>query len=247
MEEKSQQTPFFEVKDLQVSYVGVPNALNQASLEIKEKNIVALFGINGAGKSTLLRAICGLIPFMGGRIDQGMIKLKDEALHNLKSYQILKKGIAMVPEGRRIFKELTVEENLLIGAYIQYKKKGVPLKMIYEYFPVLLEKRRIHGGNLSGGEQQMLAISRALMCNPTLLLIDELSLGLAPLIVRHLFRLIQQLRNSEGKTILLVEQNVPAALPVCEYAYILEIGRIGMSGTPDEIRSNEDVWHYYLK
>lgn len=240
--------PVLEIKNLTVSYLGTIKALSEVSISVQEKNIVALIGTNGAGKSTLLLATCGLIPFMNGRIVSGTIDYRGKDICNWNSNRIIREGISLVPEGRRIFKELSVEENLLIGAYTHYRKRSNALKTAYEYFPVLLEKRRkIPAGYLSGGEQQMLAIARSLMCHPKMLLLDEVSLGLAPLIVEHIYSIIQKLKKTEGLSMLIVDQNVPNALAACDYAYIFEIGRIAMGGMPEEIRSREDIWEFYLR
>ncbi|HBT40058.1 MAG: ABC transporter related [Thermotoga sp. 50_1627] len=230
-----------EVRDLHVSY-GAIKALKGISFKVEKGKVVTLIGSNGAGKTTTLKAICGLV-----RVQSGNVFLNGENITNKPTNEIVSKKIAMVPEGRRIFPNLTVYENLLVGAYQRNDKDGIQedMEWIFSLFPVLKERLNQKGGTLSGGEQQMLAIGRALMSRPDLLMLDEPSLGLAPIIVEQLFEVIQKI-HSEGKTILLIEQNAYAALNIADYAYVLETGRIVLQGTGKELLANEEVKRAYL-
>jgi branched-chain amino acid transport system ATP-binding protein len=230
-----------EVVDLSVSY-GAIRAVQGVSLKVPDGKIVALIGTNGAGKSTTLRTICGL-----QRPDSGKILLDGEDVSRLPPQDIVKRGISMVPEGRRVFPDLTVYENLSLGAYVRTDRAAVKESMegVYALFPRLRERERQLAGTLSGGEQQMLALGRALMADPKLLLMDEPSLGLAPVLVQEIFALIGRI-NRQGKTLLLIEQNARAALTVCDYAYVLETGQIAMEGTGRELLNNDDVRKVYL-
>ncbi|MCH7472099.1 ABC transporter ATP-binding protein [bacterium] len=229
------------VRGLQVSY-GAVRALHGISFDVRQGEIVTLIGANGAGKSTTLNTIMGLVRARGGEVIY-----KGGPITNQQTFQIVRQGLALSPEGRRIFLNLTVRENLEIGSLVtpdaQTKKRL--LDEVYELFPRIRERLRQIAGTLSGGEQQMLAISRAMMQNPQLLLLDEPSLGLAPNLVQEIFAKIRFL-NSEGKTILLVEQNAYQALRICQRAHVLEQGRIVMSGTGDELRNNPKVKEAYL-
>jgi branched-chain amino acid transport system ATP-binding protein len=217
-------------------------ALDRVTLEAPEGAVVALLGANGAGKSTTLRVISGLLAPTGGRvIYHGM----DLATHAPGSR--VRAGVVHVPEGRQIFADFTVEENLLIGGYTASAADlRVRRQEVYEYFPRLRERRHQRAGTLSGGEQQMLAIGRALMAGPRLLLLDEPSLGLAPLIVRDIYRIIHAINQERRVTVLLVEQNASLALDIASYAYVLETGRVVVEGPPDHLRGNEDVRRSYL-
>lgn len=230
-----------KVENLVVSYGGI-EALKGISLEVPEGKIVTLIGANGAGKSTLLRSIIGLV-----KPDSGSIAYNDKQLMGLNSQQIVENGITLVPEGRRIFPNLTVLENLQIGAYLRNDKDGIAedIRWIYNLFPRLEERSWQMAGTLSGGEQQMLAVGRALMCRPKVLMMDEPSLGLAPLIIKDIFNIIQEI-NRQGMTILLIEQNANMALKVADLAYVLETGRITMSGTGRELLENPDIKAAYL-
>ena len=229
------------IKNLHVYYGGI-HALKGISLEVGEGKIVTLIGANGAGKSTTLRTISGIV-----RPREGQIIFEGQDITGLPAYKIVGMGIAMVPEGRRIFPELTVTENLLLGAHIRRDAEGVQkdLEWICELFPILKERASQSAGTLSGGEQQMLAIGRALMSRPRLLLMDEPSLGLAPFLVKEVFKTIRQLHD-EGTTILLVEQNARAALRIADYGYVLETGKIVLEGTGQELVHNDDVRKAYL-
>jgi branched-chain amino acid transport system ATP-binding protein len=229
------------IENLHVYYGGI-HALKGISLEVDEGQIVTLIGANGAGKSTTLRAISGIV-----RPQEGQITFENQDMTRFPAYEIVEQGIAMVPEGRRVFPDLTVLENLLLGAHTRRDPAGVQkdLEWICQLFPILEERASQSAGTLSGGEQQMLAVGRALMSRPRLLLMDEPSLGLAPNLVKEVFRTIRQLHD-EGTTILLVEQNARAALRIADYGYILETGEIVLQGTGKELAHNDDVRKAYL-
>jgi len=230
-----------EVKDLVVSYGGI-EALKGISFKVNEGEIATLIGANGAGKSTTLRAITSLVPVKGGSI------LYDgQDITHLDTQKIVEKGIALVPEGRRVFANLTVLENLKIGAYLRKDKAEIEkdIKYIYSLFPRLEERSWQLAGTLSGGEQQMLAVGRAMMTRPRMIMMDEPSLGLAPLVVKDIFSIIKRLRE-EGITILLIEQNANAALGCADYGYVMQTGRITLSGTGQELLTNKSVQEAYL-
>ena len=230
-----------EVRDLHVYYGGI-HALQGISLSVPDGSVVTLLGANGAGKTTTLRTILGLV-----RPTQGEITFDGASLLGKRPHQIVQLGIAMAPEGRRIFPDLSVWENLLMGAYSRTDSEGIKrdLAWVLELFPRLAERKKQAGGTLSGGEQQMLAVARALMAHPKLLLLDEPSLGLAPVLITELYRAFGQI-HEEGRTILLVEQNARAALSVAEYGYVLETGRIVAHGSKEELVSSELVKKAYL-
>lgn len=230
-----------KVENLVVSYGGI-EALKGISLEVPKGEIVTLIGANGAGKSTLLRSIVGLV-----KPQSGKITYEGEDITGRNSQQIVKKGLTLVPEGRRIFPNLTVLENLQIGAYMRTDKDGIEkdIKRMYELFPRLEERSWQMAGTLSGGEQQMLAVGRALLSRPQLLMMDEPSLGLAPLIIKDIFSIMQEI-NQQGMTILLIEQNANMALKVAHRAYVLETGKITMSGTGAELLENSEIKAAYL-
>ncbi|MCL1795960.1 MAG: ABC transporter ATP-binding protein [Clostridia bacterium] len=230
-----------EVRDLKVSFGGI-EALKGISFDVEQGSIVTLIGANGAGKSTTLRAVSGLVtPFMGS------IQFDGQELVKLDAQKIVELGIAMVPEGRRVFPNLTVLENLKVGAYLQHDKHAVErsVEHVYTLFPRLKERSWQLAGTLSGGEQQMLAVGRGLMSTPRILMMDEPSLGLAPMVVRDIFSIIKTL-NADGITILLIEQNANAALKAADYGYVMETGRITMEGTGEELLGNEEVRAAYL-
>lgn len=229
-----------EVNDLQV-YYGVIQALKGISFEVNEGEIIALIGANGAGKTTTLHALTGLIP------KTGVIKYKGENITKLPGFKLVPMGIAHVPEGRRVFAHLTVLQNLKMGAYTRTDKKEIEdtLEMIYKRFPRLEERKNQMAGTLSGGEQQMLAVGRAMMTRPKLMMMDEPSLGLAPLVVRDIFHIIRQL-SKEGITILLIEQNANAALKCAKYGYVLETGKITMQGEGTSLLEDPRVRDAYL-
>ncbi|MEG0377068.1 MAG: ABC transporter ATP-binding protein [Eubacterium sp.] len=228
-----------KINNLQVNYGGI-EAVKNISLEVKEGNIVTLIGANGAGKSTTLRSIVGLVKASGGSIT-----LDGEELIGLDTTKIVGKGISLVPEGRHVFPDLSVIENLKIGAYMRKDNLNSDIEHIYTLFPRLKERSWQMAGTLSGGEQQMLAVGRAMMSRPKILMMDEPSLGLAPLVVQGIFDIIKEL-NHEGMTILLIEQNANLALHAANYAYVLETGCITMEGTGQELLSNEAIKAAYL-
>ena len=236
------------LNNIQVIYSDVILVLKGLSLEVAEGQIVALLGANGAGKTTTLKAISGLLKTEQGRVTDGSIELMGRRIDGLDPEDICRRGIVQVMEGRKVLETLTVEENLRIGAYTRRDPDGVQrdLKMIYDYFPVLVARRHQVAGYLSGGEQQMLVIGRALMARPKLLLLDEPSLGLAPLLVREIFGIIRKIHDEQGTTFLLVEQNAQLALRIADYGYIMENGRIVFDGPADQLRGNEDVREFYL-
>lgn len=230
-----------KINDLNVFYGGI-HAIKGISLEVPKGNIVTLIGTNGAGKTSTLRSICGLV-----KAKKGKINFSNEDITNKPTDEIVKRGIAMVPEGRNIFPNLTVQENLNIGAFIRENQEQIDKdqKWIFQLFPRLKERLWQKGGTLSGGEQQMLAVARGLMSRPKLLMLDEPSLGLAPLLVKEIFEILTQI-HQEGLTILLIEQNAFAALKIADYAYVLETGRIVLEGPGKELLKNEQVRKVYL-
>lgn len=231
-----------EVKDLQVRY-GVIPALKGVSFDVEEGEVVALIGANGAGKTTTLHAISGIVKKAGGSVT-----FDGNDITNKHAHEIVGLGISQVQEGRGVFSQLTVLENLKIGAYLRKDKDGIEadLKKVYDLFPRLEERKIQLAGTLSGGEQQMLAIGRALMSNPQMLLLDEPSMGLSPLIVENIFRTIKRLNKERHMTILLVEQNAQMALYAAHRAYVVETGEIVMSGTSKELKSNDEIKKSYL-
>ena len=230
-----------KVENLVVSYGGI-EALKGVSLEVPEGEIVTLIGANGAGKSTLLRSIIGLV-----KVASGEITYNDKKINGLNSQKIVQTGITLVPEGRRVFPNLSVLENLKIGAYMRNDNEGIEkdINWVYELFPRLQERSWQMAGTLSGGEQQMLAVGRALMCRPKLLMMDEPSLGLAPLIIKDIFSIIREI-NRKGMTILLIEQYANMALKIADKAYVLETGNITMTGTGLELLENPEIAAAYL-
>jgi branched-chain amino acid transport system ATP-binding protein len=235
-------TILLKVENLHIFY-GSIEALKGISLEVSEGEIVAVLGANGAGKSTLLRAISGLLP-----IRNGNIQLRGEKLNKVQAYEIVIKGISHAPEGRKVFITLTVEENLNLGAYTHRKDAKVitdAKERVFNLFPILKARRNQLAGTLSGGEQQMLSIGRALMSTPRILLLDEPSLGLAPLLVKQIFQIIREI-NNQGISILLVEQNARKALSIAHRGYVLETGNISISGLASDLKSNQKVQEAYL-
>lgn len=235
------------VRHVEVVYNGVAQVLRGVNLDVAQGKVVALLGGNGAGKTTLLRAITGLLGVHGGEVTKGEVLFNGQSLIGLDAPKIVSVGIAQVMEGRRIFAELSIEENLRTGAFTNRDRAGAAKTMaeIYEMFPVLGERRSQHAGYLSGGEQQMLAIGRAMMAAPKLLLLDEPSLGLAPLIVEQIGDIIRQV-NANGTSVLLIEQNAHMALGVSDFASILEHGRVVKSGPSAELRADKDIQDFYL-
>lgn len=227
------------VKDLNVCY-GAIHAIHDVSLEVHDGEIVSLIGANGAGKTTILHTITGL-----KKAKSGSVTYNDADLLKTDPSKIITLGIAHVPEGRHIFPGMTVEENLEMGAYIRKDDLSASIKEVYERFPRLKERRRQLAGTLSGGEQQMLAVGRALMSRPSILLMDEPSMGLSPLLVKEIFKIIQEV-HKQGMTVLLVEQNAKMALSISDRAYVLETGRISMSGAASDLLNDEKVKKAYL-
>lgn len=228
-----------KITDLKVNYGGI-EAVKGISFEVPEKSIVTLIGANGAGKSTTLRTICGLVKPAGGKVE-----FMGEDITGKDPTSIVSRGITLVPEGRKIFPNLTVLENLKIGAYLRNDDISEDLKWVYNLFPRLKEREWQLGGTLSGGEQQMLAVGRALMSRPKLMMMDEPSLGLAPLIVSNIFEIIKEV-NRLGVTILLIEQNANMALQTADIGYVMETGRITLSGSGQDLMNNPDVRAAYL-
>ncbi len=237
-----------ELNSVEVIYSEVILVLKGISMAVPEKNIVALLGANGAGKTTTLKAISGLLHSEDGEVTSGSIHFLDKPTHHEEPENIVRMGLVQVMEGRRILEHLTVEQNLIVGGKLQkdWQELKNALERIYNYFPKLKDMKNRVSGYLSGGEQQMLVIGRALMAKPKLILLDEPSLGLAPLIVAEIFELIQKLQKEENLSILLVEQNARGALSIADYGYVLENGRIVLNGTGSELRENEDVKEFYM-
>ena len=229
----------FTITDLKVNYGGI-EAVRGVTYNVHQGQIVSLIGANGAGKSSTLRAIAGLV-----KPKSGTVEFLGEDITGKDPNYIVQKGVILVPEGRRIFPDLTVEENLRIGAYLRKDDISEDLKWVYDLFPRLKERHWQAGGTLSGGEQQMLAVGRALMSKPKVLMMDEPSLGLAPIVVKEIFDIIQEV-NRQGVTILLIEQNANMALKVATYGYVMETGRVTMEGTGAELQENEAVKAAYL-
>ncbi|MCZ7560169.1 MAG: ABC transporter ATP-binding protein [Burkholderiaceae bacterium] len=240
-------TPILTVNNIEVVYDEVILVLRGVSLEVPEGEIVALLGPNGAGKSTTLKAISGLLRTEDGEVTRGNVTFMGEEIANMAPEQIVRRGIFQVMEGRRIVEDMTVIENLRLGAYTRRDNAGVrrDLDMVFDFFPRLRERTGL-AGYLSGGEQQMLAISRALMARPKMILLDEPSMGLSPLLVKEVFGIIRQLNRELKITILLVEQNARMALHAASYGYIMESGKIVLDGTQADLIDNEDVREFYL-
>ncbi|HKM05649.1 MAG TPA: ABC transporter ATP-binding protein [Sphaerochaeta sp.] len=229
-----------EIRDLKVCYGGIV-ALNGISFDVNEREIVTLIGANGAGKSTTLRSIMGLVPLTSGTVFYDGVKI-----NGMDTRKIVEMGLVLVPEGRRVFPNLTTLENLKIGGYLQdSKREHQALEHVYELFPRLLERHWQLAGTLSGGEQQMLAVGRALMANPKVIMMDEPSLGLAPLVVKDIFSIIKKI-NEEGVTVLLIEQNANVALKTAHQGYVMETGNITLKGPGRELLENEDIKVAYL-
>ena len=237
-----------KVNNIEASYLGVIRVLYGISLEVGDGQIVALIGANGGGKTTTLKAITCLLRTEQGAITSGDITLDGKRIDRFSPEQIANLGISQVMEGRRTLEHLTVEENLMVGAYRRRDRAGVKrdLETVYDYFPRIREYRKRVSGYLSGGEQQMMVIGRALMADPQLMLLDEPSLGLAPLAVQSIYEIIKQINKDRGLPMLIVEQNVKAALGVADYGYVMENGRIVLSGPAEKLRDNEDVKEFYM-
>ncbi len=245
---KSSAQPLLSLNNVEVIYDDVILVLKGMSLEVYEGQIVALLGANGAGKSTTLKAISGLLKGEEGEVTDGSITYQGERINTVDPEKRVRKGIFQVMEGRRVFDDLNVDENLIAGAHTRKSRHEVKrdMEVVFDYFPRLTERRHSLAGYLSGGEQQMLAIGRALMARPKLMLLDEPSLGLAPLLVREIFDIIHRINQEEGTTILLVEQNARIALSIADYGYIMENGKIVLDDPVDKLKQNEDVKEFYL-
>jgi len=237
-----------KLKNIEIVYNDVILAVRGISLEVPQGSIVALLGSNGAGKSTILKAISKVLDIEEGEIEEGTIEFEGQRIDGLRPEAIVRMGILQVPEGRGIFDDLTVFENLRIGAFTRrdLSHASHDFEAVLNYFPVLRDRQTQLAGYLSGGEQQMLAIARALMAKPKALMLDEPSLGLGPLIIREIFRIIQKIKLEEGAGILLVEQNANIALSISDYGYIMENGKIVLDGSSEKLMKNEDVKEFYL-
>jgi branched-chain amino acid transport system ATP-binding protein len=230
------------VKNIE-SYYGPIMAIKGVSLDVEEGNIVTILGANGAGKTTILKTISGVI-----EPEKGTIEFMGKRIERMSPEKIVRMGISHVPEGREVFHDLTVRENLMMGSYLRGDRDGIhaDLKTVFGYFPILQERSSQLAGNMSGGEQQMLAIARALMARPRLLLLDEPSLGLAPCLVKEIFEIIKRINQEQKTTILIVEQNALMALTLAQFGYVLEIGRIVMADICRDLMENEDIKEFYL-
>jgi branched-chain amino acid transport system ATP-binding protein len=236
------------LEKVEVAYGGVIRVLRGISLEVAAGSAVALLGANGAGKSTTLKAISNLLLMEGGRVTQGRVTFRGRAIDGLDPAEVVELGIAHVMEGRRLFPQLTVLENLRTGAFGRNDREGVvrDLERVMEYFPRLRDRRDLKAGYLSGGEQQMVALGRGLMARPKLMLLDEPSMGLAPMVVKEIFEIIRRLRTDEGVSILLAEQNAARALALVDYGYVLENGHVVLEGPARKLAENDDVKRFYL-
>ena len=236
------------LNNVEVRYLGSILALRGIYMEVDKSKIVCLLGANGAGKSTALKAISGLLRTEEGKVTGGNIQFEEERIDNLPPEDIVRKGIVQVCEGRRIFESLNVEETLRAGAYAFGNGEGLKkkLNMVYNYFPKLKDLKSQTSGYLSGGEQQMLVIGRALMAGPELMLLDEASLGLSPLLVEEIFRIVKNINVEKNTAVLLVEQNAIAALSIAEYGYVMENGKIVLDGPAAKLRANEDIREFYM-
>ena len=223
------------------TFYGAIMALRGVSIDVEEGEIVTILGANGAGKTTLMKTICGLMD-----PEKGSVTLLGERIEGMDPDRIVKKGLALVPEGREVFPYLTIEENLRLGAFTRRDAIGGALALVYQYFPILKERRKQAAGFLSGGQQQMLAIGRGLMARPKLMLLDEPSLGLSPLLTQEIFGIIARLNAEQGVTMLVVEQNAHIALATAHKGYVLETGRIVMAGPAETLRNSPDIQEFYL-
>jgi branched-chain amino acid transport system ATP-binding protein len=237
-----------KLNNIEVVYDRTILVLRGVSFEVPEGQIVALLGSNGAGKSTTLKTISGILRPERGEVTAGSVEFKGVRIDHYEPSDVVQLGIAQVMEGRRVFGLLTAEENLIAGAHTRRDRGQISkdMALVYEYFPLLAERKHVKAGYLSGGEQQMLAIGRGLMSRPKLMLLDEPSLGLAPLLVEEIFAIVQRLNQQEGMTVLLVEQNATMALTIAQHGYIMENGRIVLDGPAHMLRNNEDIKEFYL-
>jgi len=237
-----------ELNNIEMIYNNVILVLKGVSLQVPEGGIVALLGANGAGKTSTLKCISGLEHAEEGEVTRGQILFEGRRIEQMDPTEIVQLGIIQVVEGRKVLEHLTVEQNLLVGSHLRNKMDAVrnDIELVYRYFPALKALRSNTSGYLSGGEQQMLVVGRAFMARPRLMILDEPSLGLSPLLVKEIFQVLQELNEKEGITLLLVEQNVKIALSIAQHAYIMENGRIVLDGTADELLQNEDIKEFYL-
>ena len=236
------------LNNIEVIYDGVILVLKGVSLTVREGGITTLLGANGAGKTTTLKAISGLLRTERGEVTKGSVELAGVRIDRLQAYEIVKRGVVQVFEGRRVFEHLTTEENLVAGAHVQRDRARMTdgIARVYDYFPRLKERRHVQAGYLSGGEQQMLVIGRALMSSPRVMLLDEPTLGLAPMLVEEIFEIVCRLNQEQKLTVLLVEQNATLALAIAEHGYVMENGRIVLEGSADALRENADIKEFYL-
>ncbi|HEX7216611.1 MAG TPA: ABC transporter ATP-binding protein [Methylomirabilota bacterium] len=236
------------LNNIEVIYDGVILVLKGVSVNVREGGITTLLGANGAGKTTTLKAISGLLRSERGEVTKGSVEFGGERIDGLPPHEIVKRGLVQVFEGRRVFEHLSTEENLIAGAHVEGDRRKVAegIERVYEYFPRLRERRAVQAGYLSGGEQQMLAIGRALMSRPRVVLLDEPSLGLAPMLVEEIFSIIQRLNREQKLTVLLVEQNATLALGIAEHGYVMENGRIVLEGSAEALQQNADIKEFYL-
>ena len=236
------------VSNIEVVYMNVIQVLRGISLEVDDGKIVALLGANGGGKTTTLKAISGLLKTEEGKVTDGSIDFDGQRIDNRGPEEIAGMGISQVMEGRRVLEHLTTEENLMVGAYVRKDSREVKadLEMVYDYFPKLKGLRHQTSGYLSGGEQQMMVVGRAMMARPKLMLLDEPSLGLAPLLVAEVYEIVKRFNTEQKASILLVEQNVKAALSIADYGYVMENGRVVLDGQAEKLRDNEDIQEFYM-
>ena len=244
-----EQAPLLKVNNIEVIYEHIILVLKGVSLEVPSGGIISLLGANGAGKTTTLKAISNLVKAERGEVTKGTIEFEGKRIDRMYAPAVVKMGLIQIMEGRRTFEHLTVEDDLLTGAYTRgYDKKGIKedIELVYNYFPRLVERRRVKTGYISGGEMQMCAIGRALMARPKLMLLDEPSMGLAPLLVQEIFEILSRLNKEENVAMLLAEQNAAMALQFAQYGYIMENGRVVLDGDAETLRDNADVREFYL-
>ena len=236
------------LNNVEVIYDSVILVLKGVSIACEDGRITTLLGANGAGKTTTLKAVSGVLRTERGEVTKGSVELNGQRIDRLAPYEVVQRGVTQVFEGRRVFEHLTTEENLVAGAHIQPDRAKVTtgIERVYQYFPRLKERRNVQSGYLSGGEQQMLVIGRALMSAPKVMLLDEPSLGLAPMLVEEIFSIVQRLNQQEKLTVLLVEQNATMALRIADHGYVMENGRIVLEGSGDSLRENADIKEFYL-